>query len=80
MERKPDIRDDQDFGGDKPGTIISACEEQQTREVRAVEAPCPLCGEIQEYFTDELRTKDQLRCYSCKELFDTELFRKAAGL
>lgn len=75
------MREDQDFGGDaKQGTIISACEEQQTREVRAVEAPCPLCGEIQEYFTDELRTKERLRCYDCKETFDAEVFKKAAGL
>lgn len=75
------MKDDQDFGGDaKQGTIISACEEQQTREVRAVEAPCPLCGRIQEYFTDELRTKEKLRCYDCKEMFDTELFTKAVGL
>lgn len=75
------MREDQDFGGDaKPGTIISACEEQQTREVKAVEAPCPLCGEVQEFFTDELRTKDKLKCYDCKEYFDTETFKKAAGL
>lgn len=75
------MRDDQDFGGDaKQSAIISACEEQQTREVKAVEAPCPLCGEIQEYFSDELRTKEQLRCYDCRELFDTTLFKKAAGL
>lgn len=74
------MRDDQDLGDAKQGTLISACEEQQTREVKAVEAPCPLCGEIQEYFSDELRTKEQLRCYHCKQLFDTELFKKAAGL
>lgn len=75
------MRDDQDLGGDaKHGTMISACEEMQTRAVRAVEAPCPLCGEIQEYFTDELRTKEQLRCYDCKGRFETELFKKNAGL
>lgn len=75
------MREDQDFGGDaQQGTIISACEEQQTREVKPIEAPCPLCGEIQEYFTDELRTKEKLRCYDCKELFDVELFKKAAGM
>lgn len=75
------MRDDQDFGGDaQSGTLISACEERQTREVRAVESPCPLCGKIQEYFTDELRTKEQLRCYDCKALFDTELFKKTVGL
>lgn len=74
------VREDQDFGGDKPGTIISACEDRQTREVRAVEGPCPLCGKIQEYFSDELRTKEQLRCYDCRELFSTDEFKKAAGL
>ena len=69
---------DQDSGDVKPGTIISACEEQQTREVKAVEGPCPLCGKIQEYFSDELRTKERLRCYDCKQTFDTELFLKTA--
>jgi hypothetical protein len=70
----------QDFGGDRPGGLISACEEQQSREVRPVEGPCPLCGKIQEYFSDELRTKDQLRCYDCKEVFATQLFLKSAVL
>ncbi len=80
-EKNMNMRDDQDFGGDvKQGTLISACEERQTREVKAVEAPCPLCGKIQEYFTDELRTKEQLRCGDCQQLFDAELFKKAAGL
>lgn len=75
------MREDQDLGGDaKQGTIISACEEQQTREIKAVEAPCPLCGEIKEYFSDELRTKEHLRCYDCKEVFEVALFKKAAGL
>ena len=75
------MRDDQDFGGDaKPGAIISACEEQQTREIKAYEAPCPLCGEIQEFFSDELRTKEQLRCHDCREFFDAALFKKAVGL
>jgi len=75
------MSEEHDLGGDaKSGTLISACEEKQTREVRAVEAPCPLCGKTQEYFSDELRTKEQLRCYDCKELFDTALFKKAAGL
>ncbi len=70
-----------DLGGDdRTGTIISACEDRQTREVRAVEGPCPLCGRIQEYFSDELRTKEQLRCYDCKERFDVALFKEAAGL
>lgn len=69
----------QDLGNAKSGSIISACEEQQSREVRAVEGPCPLCGQMQEYFTDELRTKEQLRCYSCKELFPVDMF-KIGGL
>lgn len=75
------MREDQDFGGDaKHGALTSACEEMQTRAVHPIEAPCPLCGEIQEYFSDELRTKEQLRCYDCKEIFDTALFKKNAGL
>ena len=75
------MKEDKNFGGDaKQGTIISACEEQQSREVKPIEAPCPLCGKIQEYFNDELRTKETLRCYDCKEIFDVKLFKKAAGL
>jgi len=74
------MHDNQELGDGRPGGIISACEEQQTREVRAVEAPCPLCGKIQEYFSDELRTKERLRCYDCRETFDVGTFRKAAGL
>ncbi|UQZ90322.1 hypothetical protein C4J81_14360 [Deltaproteobacteria bacterium Smac51] len=75
------MSNEQDFVEDgKPGTIISACEDRQTREVKAIEGPCPLCGEIQEYFTDELRTKERLRCYDCKETFDVALFKEAAGL
>ncbi len=67
---------DQDFTSDsRSGGLISACEEKQSREVRALEGPCPLCGKIQEYFSDELRTKEQLRCYDCKEMFDIQLFK-----
>lgn len=62
------------------GPIVSACADRQTREVKIIEGPCPLCGVLQEYFSDELAEKEQLRCHDCREHFDTALFRKGAGL
>lgn len=62
------------------GPIVSACTDKQSREVHAFEVPCPFCGKLQEYFTDELRTKERLRCYDCKEYIDVEIIRKSAGL
>ncbi|MDR1871736.1 MAG: hypothetical protein LBS60_07440 [Deltaproteobacteria bacterium] len=61
--------------GATEGPIVSACADRQTREVRIVEGPCPLCGQTQEYFTDELRDKEQVRCHSCKEYFNPALFK-----
>ncbi len=74
------MSNEHDYDGAGRGPIVSACEDRQTREVQSVEGPCPLCGQIQEYFSDELRLKDKLRCASCKEYFDTETFKKSAGL
>lgn len=74
------MRTDHDLGGDVQQISTTSCEEYKTREIAAVEAPCPLCGEIQEYFNDELRTKEQLRCYDCKQTFDAQLFITAVGL
>ncbi|MDR1677379.1 MAG: hypothetical protein LBS44_03205 [Deltaproteobacteria bacterium] len=58
----------------------SACEDNHSRAVHPVEGPCPLCGSIQEYFSDELRTQETLRCSSCKERFSTDLFKKGLPL
>ena len=65
---------------EKNGPIVAGCHDSQSRGVKPIEAPCPLCGEIQEFFSDELRTKEQVRCYDCKELFDTAVYRKSAGI
>ena len=62
------------------GPIVSACADRQTREVRTVEGPCPLCGAVQEYFSDEVLSKDQLRCLDCRGVFEAEPFRKTVGL
>lgn len=68
------------MSGFAPTIPMLGCEDQHSREIYTVEAPCPLCGEMQEYFSDELRTKEVLRCFSCKARFETQLFRKAAGM
>jgi hypothetical protein len=61
--------------GSQQGPIVSACKDRQTREVQAMEGPCPLCGKIQELFSDELLQKEQLRCRDCRELFSVDAFR-----
>lgn len=61
-----------------PAIPMPSCHDQQSREIYPVEAPCPLCGKMQEYFNDELRTKELLRCFSCKKIFEADLFREAA--
>ncbi len=70
------MNNEQDLGGAARGPIVSACEDRQTREVVSVEGPCPLCGKTQEYFSDELRTKEKLRCADCKQYFDVSLFHQ----
>ncbi|MDR0622739.1 MAG: hypothetical protein LBJ61_12845 [Deltaproteobacteria bacterium] len=62
------------------GPIVSACADRQTREIKIVEGPCPLCGGLQEYFSDELLTKNELRCRDCGGLFEVEPHRKNFGL
>jgi hypothetical protein len=59
------------------GPIVSACEDRQTRETHPVEGPCPLCGKIQEYFSDELVQKERLRCRDCRGEFDPASFKPA---
>lgn len=75
------MKDDQGFDVESiSGTIVSHCTDKQSREVHAVETPCPFCGKLQEYFTDELRTKEKVRCYDCREFIDVETIRKSVGL
>lgn len=56
------------------GPIVSGCEDRQTRDNRPLEGPCPLCGKIQEYFSDELIQKERLRCRDCRGEFDVKSF------
>jgi hypothetical protein len=64
--------------GSSVATPRSACEDNHSREVRPVEGPCPLCGAPQEFFSDELRTAETLRCQDCGERFETSAFAKTA--
>ncbi|MDR1109765.1 MAG: hypothetical protein LBP92_03470 [Deltaproteobacteria bacterium] len=60
-------------------TPRSACEDNHSRDVRALEGPCPLCGATLEFFSDELLTRDSLRCASCRGRFEADLFRRTAA-
>ncbi|MDR1296325.1 MAG: hypothetical protein LBO05_02920 [Deltaproteobacteria bacterium] len=62
------------------GTAVpkSACEDNHSRSVKPVEGPCPLCGAGLEFFSDELITKESLRCVSCRGRFDVDTFKKTA--
>jgi alpha-D-ribose 1-methylphosphonate 5-phosphate C-P lyase len=56
----------------------SACEDNHSRQVRPFEGPCPLCGATLEFFSDELRTQETLRCSVCRERFTAEEYKKTA--
>lgn len=74
------MNQDQDFDSKNSHHMTSGCEDQKTREIAPIEGPCPHCGATQEFFTDELREKEEVRCRHCKKMIDVAAFRKAAGL
>jgi hypothetical protein len=61
------------------GPAVCGCGDRRSRGVGTVEGPCPLCGAVLEFFTDEVLSKDRLRCRTCRRLFEAAPFLEQAG-